>query len=175
MIFAVGERVLYTRAEKNGRAAEPWRVEAARKISNLSPIVYQLSDGHNRLSGVWEEDLIADNDDARLASRQHAAVHVAQAMVTRTWRQTRLRKLISQQTHLEAQIKKLPESHGGWPSGALRAALLICVTNLSAQIAQLAIIERWVDPETSQRLSQDEAWLFKLEHLRAQYRPQMGR
>jgi hypothetical protein len=175
MTFAAGERVLYTRVEKNGRPAEPWRVEGRQKKSNLSPTFYQLSDGHNRLFGVWEDDLIADSDDARLASRQRAAVCVVQAMVTRTWRQARLRKLISQQARLEALAKKIPESRGGWSSRALRAALVACTANLSSQIAQLATIERWVDPETSARLSRDEAWLFKLEHLRARYRSQMSR
>jgi hypothetical protein len=174
MTFAVGERVLYTRVEKNGRAAEPWRVERRQKKSNLSPTIYQLSDGHNRLSGVWEEDLIADNDDARLASRQRAAIQVAQAMVTRGWRQARLHKLISQQARLETLARKLPPI-GGWPSGALRAALVACTANLSAQIAQLATIERWVDPETSARLSQDEAWLFTLERLKRRYQNQTTR
>jgi hypothetical protein len=173
MTFPVGQRVLYTRVEKNGCPAEPWRVESAQQRTNLGPTLYQLIDGHNRLSGVWEEDLIADSDDARLASRHRAAVQVAQAMVTRTWRQARLRKLISQQARLESLTKKLP-LNGGWPSGVLRAALTTCVANLSAQIAQLAIIERWVDPETSQRLSQDEVWLFTLERLKRRYQNQAG-
>ena len=174
MTFAAGEHVLYTRLEKNGCPAEPWRVVTSQQKSNLGPVCYQLIDGHNRLLGVWEEDLILDDAATRLASRQRAAIQVAQAMVTRTWRQARLHQLISQQARLEILVEKLP-LNGGWPCGALRAALLACLADLSAQIAHLTIVERWVDPETSQRLSQDEAWLFSLERLKRRYQNQIGR
>jgi hypothetical protein len=174
MTFAVGERVLYTRVEKNGCPAEPWRVAAVQKKSNLSPVYYQLIDGHNRLSGVWEEDLLADEEPARLASRQRAAVCVAQAIVTREWRGERLRKLMSQQTRLTTLSRKLPPKSSAWPIVTLRSALLAAQAALTVQIEELAIVERWVDPETSARLSQNEAWLFSLERLKQRYQNQIG-